>query len=225
GGRGNRAFATATRQAPRIAEEGGAGEERRLYLELKLLADVGLVGLPNAGKSTLLARVSAATPKIADYPFTTLHPHLGIAELGGFRRLVIADIPGLIEGAHAGVGLGIEFLRHLERTRVLVQLVSAEPAVAPGRTAPDALAGLERDYRTVEDELSRYSAAMGGKERAVVLSKSDLLPPERREAVARELSRAIRRPVRAVSGATGEGVAALLEDLDRAVRAQRGTSP
>jgi GTP-binding protein len=223
GGRGNRAFATSTRQAPRFAEEGEPGEERRLYLELKLLADAGLIGLPNAGKSTLLSRVSAATPKIADYPFTTLHPNLGLAELGDFRRLVIADIPGLIEGAHQGRGLGIEFLRHIERTRVLAHLVSVEPALdleAAGRHGKAAEV-LGASYRTVEEELSRYSIPLAGKERLAVLTKIDLLPPASRRSLASAFSRAIGQPVWAISGVTGEGVPELLRALEERVAALR----
>jgi GTP-binding protein len=216
GGRGNKAFATSTRQAPRFAEDGEPGEERRVYLELKLLADAGLIGLPNAGKSTLLARVSAATPKIANYPFTTLHPNLGLAELGEYRRLVLADIPGLIEGAHEGKGLGHEFLRHIERTRVVAHLVSVEPALeleAAGhhRKAADVLAD---SYRTVGEELSRYSTPLAEKDRVVVLSKIDLLPPASRRSLAGAFSRAIDQPVWAISGVTGEGVPDLLRALE-----------
>jgi GTP-binding protein len=223
GGRGNTRFATSTRQAPRFAEEGGPAEERHLYLELKLLADVGLIGLPNAGKSTLLARVSAATPKIADYPFTTLHPNLGLADLGDYRRLVLADIPGLIEGAHHGQGLGIDFLRHIERTRVLVQLVSAEEVLSAGPPPPrrEAVASLARNYRTVEEELRQYSPELAEKPRLVALSKVDLLPPEEREPLARALSRTLKRPVRAISGSTGEGVVELLKELVEQVQRAR----
>ena len=223
GGRGNNAFATSTRQAPRFAEDGEPGEERRLYLELKLLADGGLIGLPNAGKSTLLARVSAATPKIASYPFTTLHPNLGLAELGDYRRLVLADIPGLIEGAHQGRGLGHEFLRHIERTRVLAHLVSVEPAMDLVHAGKEGEAAeiLAATYRTVEDELSRYSANLSEKERLVVLSKTDLLPPAARRSLAETFSRVIGQPVWPISGVTGEGVPELLLALEERVAAER----
>jgi GTP-binding protein len=200
GGRGNARFATSRQQAPRRADPGEAGEERWLELELKLIADVGLVGLPNAGKSTLLARTTRARPKIAAYPFTTLEPHLGIARLDDERQLVIADIPGLIEGAHRGKGLGFQFLRHVERTRVLALLVdvtSENPAA---------------DVVLVERELREYSAALAGKPRVRVLTKADLLPPERRrEAVERSGIDG----ARLVSAHSGEGVQELLEELWR----------
>jgi GTPase len=166
GGRGNAAFATATNQAPRRADTGGEGEERTLELELKLIADVGLVGQPNAGKSTFLASVSAASPKIADYPFTTLTPNLGVVQLSDGRSFVIADIPGIIEGAHEGRGLGHQFLRHIERTRTLALLVPA-----------DAL-DLQAEYDTLRAELESYAPELAGKPHCVVFSKADLLPPD-----------------------------------------------
>ncbi len=205
GGRGNKAFATSTSQTPREAEDGGPAVERKLYLELKLLADVGLVGLPNAGKSTFLASISAARPKVADYPFTTTHPHLGIADIGDWRRLVFADIPGLIEGAHAGHGLGIEFLRHVERTRVLVHLVSAE------ERDPEKL---RSHYRIIEDELAGFDQALIEKPRLVVLSKCDLMPPEEASELAESLAEAIDRPVASISSVTGAGVQELLRRVD-----------
>jgi GTP-binding protein len=207
GGRGNGRFATATNQTPRFAEPGLPGEARNLRLELKLIADVGLVGLPNAGKSTLLSRLSAARPKIANYPFTTLHPSLGIVEAGEERRFVMADLPGLIEGAHKGVGLGDEFLRHVERTRTLVHLVEIEPH---GHTGPaDA-------YRAIRHELAAYSAALAAKHEIVVLTKGDLLPAD--DTVRQEFSKAIGKPVIAISSASGMGlvrlVKAILDKLD-----------
>ncbi len=201
GGRGNRVFASPTHQVPRRAEEGHPGVERALYLELKLLADVGLVGLPNAGKSTLLSRVSAATPKIADYPFTTLKPHLGIAELGDYSRLVLADIPGLVEGAHLGHGLGIEFLRHIERTRVIVHLLSAEER----RTEH-----LVEHYQTVQAELESYSELLAKKPRLVVLSKLDVVPADEVAALIAAVSSALDREVLGISAITGQGLESVL---------------
>ena len=165
GGRGNARFATSTQQAPRHWEPGEEGQERRVRLELKLLADVGLVGEPNAGKSTFLAAISAARPKVADYPFTTLTPNLGVAELSDFRSLVVADIPGIIEGAHEGKGLGHRFLRHIERTRTLALFVPVDAA------DPQA------EYDTLRSEIEAYSADLAARPHCLVLSKLDLLPP------------------------------------------------
>ena len=165
GGKGNARFATSTHQAPTEHEPGRSGEEKRLRLELKLLADVGLVGFPNAGKSTLISRVSAARPKIADYPFTTLEPNLGVVELPDYRSFVVADIPGLIEGAHEGHGLGIQFLRHIERTRLLVHLVDVSEA--SGRDPV-------QDFETVMDELASFSRDLFSKPMLVVASKMDV---------------------------------------------------
>lgn len=167
GGQGNRAFTTSTRQTPRFASEGKPGQERRLRLELKLIADVGLVGMPNAGKSTLISRCSAARPKIANYPFTTLSPVLGIVELSGFRRFVMADIPGLIEGAHAGAGLGHDFLKHIERTRILVHLLDIMPT--------DGSDPVE-NYTKIRRELELHSKILTDKPELVVLNKADLDP-------------------------------------------------
>jgi GTP-binding protein len=198
GGRGNAAFATSTNQAPRISERGEPGETRWLELELKLLADVGLIGMPNAGKSTLLSTVSAARPKIASYPFTTLQPILGVVSLGYDTSFVMADLPGLIEGASRGVGLGHRFLRHVERTRLLLHLIDG--------TAKDPLG----DYDTINRELEAFSAALAAKPQIVVANKMDL--PEAQELWPLIREGLAERGVQAqgISGATGEGVRALL---------------
>ena len=203
GGRGNAHFATPTRQAPRLGELGGRGEARQVHLELKLIADIGLVGLPNAGKSTLLAAATGAHPKIAAYPFTTLHPNLGVAELGDGRSLVLADVPGLIEGAHAGAGLGIEFLRHLERTRVLVHVVDCSGGADSVRRA----------IEQVGEELRAFSPALAARPALVALNKIDLV--EARQAAAdleRELPGAL-----PISAAAGTGVSALIDAAARLV--------
>lgn len=198
GGRGNYAFKSPTNQAPRIAENGAPGEERWLRLELKLIADIGIVGAPNAGKSTLLARLSAARPKIADYPFTTLEPNLGVAVIDN-RDLVLADIPGLIEGAHAGAGLGHAFLRHIERTRALIHLLNG--------LSPDPIG----DYEAINQELALFNEALADKPQIVAVNKLDL--PEVRAAWP-ELARRLKalgvvEPL-AISAATGEGAQAVL---------------
>ena len=201
GGRGNVHFVRPWKQAPRDAEEGRPGEERWIVLELKLIADVGLVGLPNAGKSTFLSRVSAARPRVADYPFTTLVPHLGVVSLPGFRSFVMADIPGIIEKAHQGAGLGLEFLRHIERTRVLLHLVD--------------LSGWTDDpweaFQTVSEELEAYGAGLEGKPRIVVGTKLDLVKD--RDAVTSfgERVEALGFDFCAVSAVTGEGIGPMLE--------------
>jgi Obg family GTPase CgtA len=218
GGRGNIHFATSTDRAPRRAEPGQPGEERVIRLELKLLADVGLVGFPNVGKSSLIARISAARPKVADYPFTTLIPHLGMVRLSDDRSFVVADVPGLIEGAHEGAGLGLRFLRHLERTRVLVHLL--ELNAIEGRTPL-------RDYETLRRELALYDPALAGRIEVVVLNKLDLPATRKRfSALERQFSRRGLRLL-AVSAATGEGIPGLLgalwSALERARTAQLAT--
>ncbi len=210
GGRGNACFATPTRQTPDFAEPGRPGQSRRLRLSLKLLADVGLVGLPNAGKSTLLRRLSAARPRVAAYPFTTLVPHLGVAQAGE-RRFVVADVPGLIEGASRGVGLGDRFLRHVERTRVLVHVLDVADA-----TEPDPLAR----YETVRRELAAYDPSLPKRTEIVALNKVDLLPDrDWLAALERELAGRGRTCLR-VSAATGEGVAELVAAMARALDAE-----
>jgi GTP-binding protein len=212
GGRGNAMFATSTNQAPLTVEPGEEGHERWLRLELKVLADVGLIGFPNAGKSTLISRVSAARPKVASYPFTTLQPHLGMVESGG-ARFVIADIPGLIPGAHRGAGLGHRFLRHVERTRLLVHLLDPEPCLAMG----DAERSPEADYDALRAELSAYSEELAKRSEIVCLAKADLVPdPAERALLAEPL---VRRgiDVRWISSATGEGLESLMQLLAREV--------
>jgi GTP-binding protein len=208
GGKGNLAQKSATRQTPREAEPGQPATQRTLRLELKLIADVGLIGLPNAGKSTLLSRISAARPKVADYPFTTLEPQLGIAELDNARRLVVADIPGLIEKASQGVGLGNRFLRHIERTRLLVHLVEAAPPEAPD--APGTSPPADR-YHAIRHELAQHSHTLAAKPELLVLSKIELLPPEEADQVANALEHAAGKPVHRISSATGAGLPELLQ--------------
>ena len=202
GGRGNARFVSSTNRAPRRTEPGEDGEEKQLRLQLKLIADVGLIGFPNAGKSTLISRISAARPKIADYPFTTLVPNLGVVTLSDDRSFVVADVPGLIKGAHEGTGLGHQFLRHIERTKVLVHLVDVSGA--SGRDPVD-------DFITVLDELERFSPAVAAKPQIVVANKMDAVDdPERVKALERHVKKR-RLPFLKISGATGEGVDALLE--------------
>jgi GTPase len=214
GGMGNARFASSTNRAPRKVQPGEPGEIKDLRLELKLLADVGLVGFPNAGKSTMIARISAARPKIADYPFTTLTPNLGVVRLGDDRSFVVADVPGLIEGAHRGLGLGHQFLRHLERTRVLVHLVDVSGA--SGRDPVE-------DLDTVRKELELFQPTLAAKPQIVVANKIDALGAEHDEAVAPLAKRAseLDLPFLKVSGVSGEGVPALLEAMWRGLAASR----
>jgi GTP-binding protein len=211
GGRGNIHFKTPWNQAPRQAEPGTPGEQKTLRLELKLLADAGLLGYPNVGKSTFLAAVSRARPKIADYPFTTLTPNLGVVGLSDGRSFVLADIPGLIEGAAEGAGLGHRFLRHVERTRVLLHLVEV-PHQPDGEREP------ERDFEVINEELARYSPELAARPQIVALTKLDL--PETREAYPGLRDRFAARGVElhALSAATGEGVPAVLEKLWKLIR-------
>jgi GTP-binding protein len=207
GGWGNTRFKSSTNRAPRKTTPGVHGEKRRLRLELSVIADVGLLGLPNAGKSTLIRAVSAARPKVADYPFTTLHPHLGVVRVGEHRSFVMADIPGLIEGAAGGAGLGIRFLKHLSRTRILLHVID----IAPLDPAADPV----RDARAIAQELKRYSPALAARERWIVLNKQDLLPDPEADAHGRDIVRRLRfkGPVFRVSGVTGQGTSALITAL------------
>jgi len=206
GGRGNARFATASHQAPRLAEKGASGEERWLYLELRLLADVGLIGIPNAGKSTLLAAVSAARPKIAEYPFTTLEPNLGVVTVDDEQSFVLADLPGLIEGAHAGAGLGHEFLRHIQRTRLLIHVLDGAD--------PEVLARFDQ----INHELELFSPALAERPQLVAFNKMDLpdaqvhWPPVQAALRARQLT------AHAISAATGQGVSGLMRQAARLVR-------
>ena len=207
GGWGNTRFKSSTNRTPRKAGLGLPGEKRELALELKLIADVGLLGLPNAGKSTLIRAVSAARPKVADYPFTTLHPNLGVVSVGPGRSFVMADIPGLIEGAADGAGLGIRFLKHLQRTRVLLHLIDLAP--------PDPDADPVKDARTIVAELKKFAADLAAKERWLLINKVDLLEPKEAERRAKDIVRRLRwkGPVFLISGATGAGT----DELKQAV--------
>ena len=205
GGHGNKHFATSINRAPRQFEYGETGEDRTLSLELKLIADVGLVGLPNAGKSTLLSRVSDAHPRIADYPFTTLDPQLGIAQVDDSRRIVIADLPGLLEGAHAGHGLGDEFLRHIERTRVICHVVDMLPLGGPDPVAA---------YRIIRNELQLYSAELAAKPHVIAANKMDLTHAQDNLRLLRD---EVAVPVHAISAVTGTGLKRLLLALAQEV--------
>jgi GTP-binding protein len=220
GGLGNLHFKSSTNRAPRQRTLGEPGEHRRLRLELKVLADVGLLGLPNAGKSTLIAAVSNARPKIAAYPFTTLHPHLGVVRLDAERSFVIADVPGLIEGAAEGAGLGHRFLRHLTRTRLLLHVVDIAPA--------DPQLDPAHAVRAIAAELKKYDAKLARKPRWLVLNKIDLIPAAERAAAIARLKRRLRTtvPVFAISAATGEGCRELMAAVHRFLfeRAKAGTA-
>ena len=218
GGLGNSNFATATDQAPTRVTLGVPSVTRKLRLELRLLADAGLVGLPNAGKSTLLSRISRASPRIAAYPFTTLAPHLGLVELKGFRRFVLADLPGLVEGAHDGKGLGDRFLRHVERTRVLVHCLDLFPLEG---SAADA-------YRTVRAEIEAYGHGLAQRPEIVVGTKADLAPPGEAEKAGKALGKKLKRKVVVISAATGAGLEGLVEAIGvvlDAELARRGPEP
>jgi GTP-binding protein len=215
GGRGNTRFKSSVNRAPRQFDVGGEGERRRLKLALKLLADVGLLGAPNAGKSTLTRAVSAARPKVADYPFTTLYPQLGVVRVDTDRSFVIADIPGLIEGAAAGAGLGIQFLKHLERTRLLLHVVDACAELSGGDVV--------ETYRAVEGELGQYSEALEDRPRWLVLNKLDLLPPAARKkrtaAIVKKLK--WKGPVYGISALTADGTTRLVQDVMSYLEGQR----
>ncbi len=213
GGRGNIHYATSRRQAPRIAERGEPGEEMWLALEMKLIADVGIVGVPNAGKSTLLSVVSAARPKIADYPFTTLQPNLGVVTIDEYKTLVLADIPGLIEGASEGVGLGHDFLRHIERTRVLIHLLDGASANAPA------------EWNMINEELALYNPELAAKPQLVVLNKIDLPDAKEKEPKIRAAVEKAGYPFMTISAVTGEGVKAMLYEIKRMVDATPASRP
>jgi len=212
GGRGNARFVSSTNRAPRRTEPGGSGEERNLRLQLKLIADVGLVGFPNAGKSTLISRVSAARPKIADYPFTTLTPNLGVVTLSDDRSFVVADVPGLIEGAHQGHGLGDRFLRHIERTKVLIHLVDVSGA--SGREPVS-------DFDVIQRELELFDPAVAAKPQLVAANKLDAVDDEARVKALEKRAKKAKLPFFRISGVTGAGVDALLEAAWQQIAAVR----
>lgn len=211
GGRGNKAFATSTNQAPRHTEHGKEGQQRNLRLELKLIADIGLVGMPNAGKSTLISRCSAAKPKIADYPFTTLEPVLGIVELSDFRRFVMADIPGLIEGAHEGAGLGFDFLKHIERTRILVHLLDIIPT--------DGSEPVE-NYFALRNELKQHSEVLAKKTEFIIANKIDLDPDGENLKL---LEEKLNKKIYPISAVTGSGLKSLMELLWEKLKETKST--
>lgn len=201
GGKGNSNFATPTNQTPRFAEDGKPGEEIKLILELKLIADVGLVGFPNAGKSTLISRISAAKPKIADYPFTTLEPNLGIVNYKDFKSFTVADIPGIIEGAHEGKGLGIKFLRHIERTKILLFLIDITSE------------NYQDEYNTLLNELKNHSKTLADKTKVVSLSKADLVEENELKKISKKRIKNADSPLMVFSAITGFGLQELLDYL------------
>jgi GTP-binding protein len=206
GGKGNKQFATSTYQTPRYAEPGKPGQERNIRLELKLIADIGLVGMPNAGKSTLISRCSMARPKIASYPFTTLEPVLGIVRLSDDRRLVVADLPGLIEGAHKGAGLGFEFLRHIERTRIIVHILDIMPVDGSDPV---------KNYHRIRRELEQHSKTLAEKQEVIVANKIDLDP---KGATVKKLRKQLRHRIYPISAVTGEGIKDLCELLWKKIK-------
>jgi len=212
GGRGNKAFATSINQTPRNAQPGKKGQQRNIRLELKLIADVGLVGLPNAGKSTLISRCSAARPKIADYPFTTIEPVLGIVELSDYRRFVMADIPGLIEGASEGAGLGHDFLKHIERTTILVHILDIMPTDGSDPA---------ENYKAIRNELQQHSKALAQKQEIIVANKTDLDPDGK---IVKELNEKLQQPVHPISAVTGSGTKELSELLWRNIKELKNKS-
>lgn len=230
GGWGNQRFKSSTNRSPRQFGPGLPGEKRALKLEMKVIADVGLLGLPNAGKSTLIRAVSAAKPRVADYPFTTLHPNLGVVSVGAHRSFVMADIPGLIEGAAEGAGLGIKFLKHLQRTGVLLHLIDIAP--------PDPDADPVKDARAIVGELKKFSPELAAKPRWLVLNKIDLVAADELDQRCQEIVRRLRwkGPTFRISGATGQGTQALMQDVmkfletqrderERAAEAERSSAP
>lgn len=208
GGRGNARFATSTHQAPRHAEPGQPGEAHWLFLELKLIADVGIVGFPNVGKSTLISRISSVRPKIADYPFTTLVPNLGVVTFGNHRPFVVADIPGIIEGAHEGAGLGLKFLRHVERTSIILHLLDIS-----GASQRNPL----EDYLTLNRELSLFNKALAAKPQIVALNKIDLAEARRNIAGMKRYFKKIKKEIYPISALTGEGLPNLLTALSKSL--------
>ncbi|OHB64607.1 MAG: GTPase ObgE [Planctomycetes bacterium RBG_13_50_24] len=206
GGKGNKAFATSTNQTPRYAEPGKEGQERNIRLELKLIADVGLVGMPNAGKSTLISRCSAARPKIADYPFTTIEPVLGIVELSDFRRFVMADIPGLIEGASGGAGLGHDFLKHIERTTILVHILDIMPMDGSDPA---------ENYKAIRNELKQHSKVLAQKQEIIAANKIDLDSDGK---IVKVLRKKLPQPIHPISAVTGSGIKELTELLWQKVK-------
>ena len=208
GGKGNAFFVSSTYQAPKFAQPGEKGEERWLHLELKLLADVGIIGFPNAGKSTLISHISAAKPKIADYPFTTLQPHLGVVKFGEHKDFIVADIPGLIEGAHKGKGLGIKFLKHIERTSLFIHLIDILP-----QTERDP----KKDFEIINKELTAWNPDMAKRPQIVALNKVDVTEAKERLAMLLEFFKSKDMPTFPISAATGEGLDKLVKYIGRMV--------